>query len=55
MRIGFIGLGNMGRHMARHLITAGHEVTGHDVRRTAAEVLLAAAPTLSPGASLSAV
>lgn len=38
MRIGFIGLGNMGRHMARHLIQAGHEVTVHDSRpETAAE------------------
>ncbi|MFE7174144.1 NAD(P)-dependent oxidoreductase [Streptomyces sp. NPDC057616] len=32
MRIGFIGLGNMGRHMARHLIHAGHLVTVHDTR-----------------------
>jgi 3-hydroxyisobutyrate dehydrogenase len=32
MRIGFIGLGNMGRHMARHLIHAGHLLTVHDTR-----------------------
>ena len=31
MRIGFIGLGNMGGHMARNLATAGHEVRGFDV------------------------
>ena len=31
MKIGFIGLGNMGAPMARNLITAGHEVTGFDV------------------------
>ena len=31
MRIGFIGLGNMGFHMARNLATAGHEVTGFDM------------------------
>jgi len=37
MRIGFVGLGNMGRRMARHLILAGHEVTVHDVREKAAE------------------
>jgi 3-hydroxyisobutyrate dehydrogenase len=37
MRIGFVGLGNMGRHMARHLILAGHQVTVHDVREKAAE------------------
>ncbi|MEU0969599.1 NAD(P)-dependent oxidoreductase [Streptomyces sp. NPDC005917] len=36
MRIGFIGLGNMGRHMARHLIHAGHLVTVHDARPEAA-------------------
>ena len=27
MRVGFIGLGIMGRPMAGHLLTAGHEVT----------------------------
>ncbi len=31
MKIGFIGLGNMGAHMARNLAAAGHEVTGFDV------------------------
>ncbi len=31
MRIGFIGLGNMGGHMARNLAGAGHEVVGFDV------------------------
>ena len=29
--IGFIGLGNMGRPMARNLVKAGHAVRGHDV------------------------
>ncbi|MEU5613416.1 NAD(P)-dependent oxidoreductase [Streptomyces sparsogenes] len=41
MRIGFIGLGNMGRHMARHLIHAGHLVTVHDTRPEAATEHLA--------------
>ena len=27
MKIAFIGLGNMGSHMARNLLRAGHEVT----------------------------
>lgn len=36
MKIGFIGLGTMGRHMASNLITAGHELVVHDVRRDAA-------------------
>ncbi|WP_339765747.1 3-hydroxyisobutyrate dehydrogenase [uncultured Hoeflea sp.] len=31
MKIGFIGLGNMGAPMAANLINAGHEVTGFDV------------------------
>ncbi|WP_234994733.1 3-hydroxyisobutyrate dehydrogenase [Thalassococcus halodurans] len=30
MKIGFIGLGNMGGHMARNLASAGHQVTGFD-------------------------
>ena len=30
MKIGFIGLGNMGAPMARNLIDAGHDVTGFD-------------------------
>ena len=33
MRIGFIGLGAMGRHMATNLQRAGHEVQAHDLRR----------------------
>ena len=36
MRIGFIGLGNMGGPMASHIIAAGHAVTVYDVRREAA-------------------
>lgn len=31
MKVGFIGLGNMGGPMARNLATAGHEVSGFDV------------------------
>jgi 3-hydroxyisobutyrate dehydrogenase len=37
MKIGFIGLGTMGRHMAASLLAAGHELTVHDIRREAAE------------------
>ena len=33
MKIGFIGLGAMGRHMAANLQRAGHEVQAHDLRR----------------------
>ena len=35
--IGFIGLGNMGRPMARNLAKAGHAVRGHDVADAARE------------------
>ena len=30
LKIGFIGLGNMGRHMATNLLKAGHDVTVFD-------------------------
>lgn len=33
MKVGFIGLGAMGRHMAANLQRAGHEVQAHDQRR----------------------
>ena len=31
MKLGFIGLGNMGAPMARNLIKAGHDLIGFDV------------------------
>lgn len=37
MKIGFIGLGNMGAPMAANLVKAGHSVTGFDVAGTTAE------------------
>ncbi len=40
MRVGFIGLGNMGGPMASHIIAAGHEVTVHDLRQKAAQIQL---------------
>jgi 3-hydroxyisobutyrate dehydrogenase-like beta-hydroxyacid dehydrogenase len=40
MKVGFIGLGAMGRHMARHLQEAGHDMTVHDIRREAATPFL---------------
>jgi 2-hydroxy-3-oxopropionate reductase len=39
-RIGFIGLGIMGRPMAINLIKAGYQVIAHDIVRSAAEDLL---------------
>ena len=35
MDIGFIGLGNMGAHMARRLVQAGHKVFIYDTRQEA--------------------
>ncbi len=35
MDIGFIGLGNMGAHMARRLLKAGHKVFVYDIRQEA--------------------
>ena len=39
MRIGFIGLGNMGAPMVRRLVAAGHNVTGYDVMESAMATL----------------
>ena len=40
MKIGFIGLGNMGSGMAANVMKAGHELTVHDLRREAATPFL---------------
>ena len=37
MKVGFIGLGTMGRHMARNLMKGGHQLTVNDIRREAAK------------------
>ena len=42
MKIGFIGLGNMGNPMARNLVKAGHELAVYDVFPEAIEKLVAA-------------
>ncbi len=39
MRVGFIGIGHMGRGMAMSLLDAGHEVTVYNRTRSAAEAL----------------
>src|SRR5262249_61202861 len=41
MEIGFIGLGQMGFHMARRLVEAGHGVVVFDTRREAIDRLAA--------------
>lgn len=52
MRVGFIGLGNMGGPMALNMIKAGHSLIVYDVRREAADPHLAAGAQWaeSPGA-----
>lgn len=45
MNIGFIGLGNIGGAVAANLLRAGFSLTVHDLRREAAEPLLAAGAT----------
>ena len=40
MRVGWIGVGNMGNPMAKHVVEAGHEFTVHDLRQEAAANLL---------------
>jgi len=41
MRVGFIGTGNMGRHMAGNLIKGGHTLTVNDKRKEATDELVA--------------
>ena len=42
MKIGFIGLGTMGHHMASNLIAAGHQLVVNDLREEAGKPHLAA-------------
>jgi len=52
MKIGFIGVGNIGAPIAGQLLKAGHALVVHDARRDAASTLLAAGAvwSASPGA-----
>jgi 3-hydroxyisobutyrate dehydrogenase len=51
MRVGFIGLGNMGAGMARNIAKADIPITVRDIRRDAAEALAAAGATVAATAS----
>jgi len=42
LRYGFIGLGNLGKHLAANLARAGFDLTVHDLDARAAEIALAA-------------
>jgi 3-hydroxyisobutyrate dehydrogenase len=42
LRYGFVGLGSLGKHLALNLVKEGFEVAVHDLRRGAAEAVLAA-------------
>src|ERR1700723_2808416 len=49
MKIGFIGVGNIGAPIAGQLLRAGHALVVHDLRREAAAGLLAAGAVWGDG------
>jgi 3-hydroxyisobutyrate dehydrogenase-like beta-hydroxyacid dehydrogenase len=53
MKVGFIGLGIMGKPMAKNLLAAGHQVvvSSHN-QATAAELAAAGAPSRTPRSRL---
>ncbi len=55
MKIGFIGLGNMGAPMAANLAAAGHEVSGFDVAGTTADGVRVAASNADAAAGADVV
>jgi len=55
MKLGFIGLGAMGRHMAAHLQRARHTLRVHDLRRDAGAELIAAGAQWADSASAAAL
>ena len=54
MKIGFIGLGNMGLPMALNLLKAGHEVTGFDLVQSQLDSFAAAGGTIADNAKAAA-
>jgi len=40
MKVGFIGIGQMGRHMSRHILNAGYSLTVNDINKAAVTPLL---------------
>ncbi|EPX79138.1 3-hydroxyisobutyrate dehydrogenase [Litoreibacter arenae] len=55
MKIGFIGLGNMGGPMAANLAKAGHEVTGFDIANTPPEGVATAASSIEAATDMDVV
>lgn len=51
MRLGFVGLGNMGHPMAKRLLAAGHQLVVFDVNKKAVESLVAAGATEATSAA----
>ena len=51
MKIGFIGLGNMGLPMALNLLKAGHQVTGFDLVKNQLDVFAAAGGSVAANAN----
>ena len=45
MNIGFVGVGFMGRHMARNVLNGGHEMKVYDVNPDAADELISLGAT----------
>ena len=52
-RVGYVGLGNLGFHLAHSLLKAGHQLTVTDLNRSLAEPLIAAGASATPIAPLS--
>ncbi len=50
MSVGYVGLGNLGVHLAGSLLRAGHSLVVTDLQRAAAAPLLAAGATWAPNA-----
>lgn len=48
MKVGFVGLGAMGRAMAGHVLKAGHDVSGRDIDAEANDAAARAGVTIAP-------
>src|ERR687887_696821 len=55
MQVGFIGLGHMGQHMARHVAEAGHSVAAFDLRAESIAELTASSGNARRATSISEV